>query len=92
LIKGSSGFAISEVEERFKSPGVAKQGPADAFAGADFDLATVRAGQKSGRISTARFADPLGVGKTPSRFSDPRRRKAVNRFAVLYPGSSLKMC
>lgn len=36
--------------------------------------------------------DPLGIGKTPSRFSDPRRRIAANRFGVLYLGETLKVC
>lgn len=40
----------------------------------------------------ARFKDPLGFGKSPSRFSDPRRRATGNRFGVLYLGSSLKVC
>ncbi|MDQ0564134.1 hypothetical protein QO004_005952 [Rhizobium mesoamericanum] len=36
--------------------------------------------------------DPLGFGKTPSRFSDPWRRKAENRFGVLYTGDTFKVC
>lgn len=31
-------------------------------------------------------------GKTPSRFSDPQRRKAANRFGVLYMGNTVKVC
>ncbi|WP_348984290.1 RES domain-containing protein [Mesorhizobium mediterraneum] len=31
-------------------------------------------------------------GKSPSRFSDPSRRVADNRFGVLYFGDSLKVC
>jgi hypothetical protein len=45
-----------------------------------------------GRIYFTRFRDPLGFGKSPSRFSDPRRRLPANRFGVLYLGSSLKVC
>lgn len=39
-----------------------------------------------------RYPDPLGYGKTRSRFSDPRRRVERNRFGVVYPGSSLNVC
>jgi hypothetical protein len=39
-----------------------------------------------------RYPDPLGFGKTPSRFSDPRRRIPENRFGVLYLGETVKVC
>lgn len=65
--------------------------PAD-FARANLDLTTIAAGERFGRIYFDRRADPLGFGKTPSRFSDPRRRKPENRFGVLYLGESLKVC
>ncbi|MGO4440993.1 RES family NAD+ phosphorylase [Rhizobium sp. RAF56] len=39
-----------------------------------------------------RYPDRLGFGKTPSRFSDPRRRKPANRFGVLYMGDTVKVC
>lgn len=45
-----------------------------------------------GRIYWSTYPDPLGYGKSPSRFSDPRRRVVVNRFGVLYLGDSLKVC
>ncbi len=38
------------------------------------------------------YPDPLGFGKSPSRFSDTRRRIAENRFGVLYLGETLKVC
>ena len=50
------------------------------------------AGEIFGRIFASRFSDPLGIGKAPSRFSDPRRRQPDHRFGVLYLGSSLKVC
>jgi len=56
------------------------------------DRATVAAGDRFGRIFFTRFPDPLGYGKNPSRFSDPRRRVPDNRFGVLYLGSTLKVC
>lgn len=56
------------------------------------ELATMPAGERFGRIHLARFADPIGFGKSPSRFSDPRRRRPASRFGVLYLGSSLKVC
>lgn len=66
--------------------------PTPAFARVDLDLATIPAGQVFQRIFPSRYPDPLGFGKTPSRFSDPRRRIPANRFGVLYLGSSLKVC
>ena len=65
--------------------------PAD-FASARLRLHTVRPGQTFGRIYMAGFPDPLGYGKSRSRFSDPRRRKADNRFGVLYLGETLAVC
>ena len=65
--------------------------PAD-FASARLRLHTVGAGQTFGRIYMAGFANPLGYGKSKSRFSDPRRRKAANRFGVLYLGETLAVC
>ena len=53
---------------------------------------TVPVGAKFGRIHRKTFPDPLGFGKNPSRFSDPRRRTEASRFGVLYLGSSLKVC
>ncbi|MBZ9772318.1 RES family NAD+ phosphorylase [Mesorhizobium sp. CO1-1-8] len=66
--------------------------PPSKFAAVALDTATVDAGAQFGRIFFTHFKDPLGFGKTPSRFSDPRRRAAANRFGVLYLGSSLKVC
>lgn len=66
--------------------------PTSRFAAVLLDLATVGAGERFGRIYLSRFPDPLGYGKTLSRFSDPRRRIPANRFGVLYLGSSLKVC
>jgi hypothetical protein len=45
-----------------------------------------------GRIYQARYPDPLGFGKSPSRFSDPRQRAEAKRFGVLYLGTALKVC
>ncbi len=69
-----------------------KGAPTAAFAGAPLDLATIPAGTPYRRIWATAFPNPLGFGKTRSRFSDPRRRVADNRFGVLYLGSSLKVC
>lgn len=49
-------------------------------------------GERLGRIYLDRYPDPLGFGKTPSRFSDPRRRVETSRFGVLYLGDTLKVC
>lgn len=66
--------------------------PTPAFASVALDIKTVPAAAEFGRIYRKTFPDPLGFGQNPSRFSDPRRRVAANRFGVLYLGSSLKVC
>ncbi len=65
--------------------------PAD-FASAQLRLHTIGPGQTFGRIYMSGSPDPLGYGKSKSRFSDPRRRKAANRFGVLYLGETLAVC
>jgi hypothetical protein len=66
--------------------------PTPAFDSVALDLTTIPVGAEFGRIHWKTFPDPLGFGKNPSRFSDPRRRAEGNRFGVLYLGSSLKVC
>lgn len=66
--------------------------PTAEIATVELETATVAAGQRFGRLYSSRYTDPLGFGKTPSRFSDPRRRIERNRFGVLYLGESLKVC
>lgn len=66
--------------------------PPSTFGAVALDRATIDPGKRFGRILFTRFPDPLGYGKSPSRFSDPRRRVADNRFGVLYLGSTLKVC
>jgi RES domain len=66
--------------------------PPRNFARARLQIHSVAAGLRFGRIYMDRYPDPLGFGKTPSRFSDPRRRLAANRFGVLYLGQTVKVC
>jgi hypothetical protein len=66
--------------------------PPAAFAKSRLQVHTVVAGPRFGRIYLSRYSNPLGYGKSPSRFSDPRRRIAENRFGVLYLGETLKVC
>src|SRR5580704_8037584 len=66
--------------------------PTPAFADTVLHLATVRPGERFGRIYLARYPDPLDYGRMGSRFSDPRRRVPENRFGVLYLGQTLKVC
>jgi len=66
--------------------------PTKAFAGVTLALASITPGQRFGRIYHERYPDPLGFGKTKSRFSDPRRRSEDRRFGILYLGSTLKVC
>jgi hypothetical protein len=70
----------------------ARLGPTRDFARVDLDLTSLAAGARFGRIYFDRHTNPLGFGKTSSRFSDPRRRIPKNRFGVLYLGQSLKVC
>jgi hypothetical protein len=44
------------------------------------------------RIYKAVHLNPLGYGKSPSRFSDPRRLAASKRFAVIYFNTTLQGC
>jgi len=66
--------------------------PPPDFGRAKLEVETISPGQTFGRIYWSTYPDPLGYGKSPSRFSDPRRRTAANRFGVLYFGDSLKVC
>jgi hypothetical protein len=66
--------------------------PTEEFNNVTLETVEVSAGGHFYRLYLDRYPDPLGFGKSPSRFSDPRRRVAVNRFGVLYLGESLKVC
>src|SRR6266852_9397912 len=66
--------------------------PTKAFTGVTLELSTIIPGKRFGRIYHQRYPDPLGFGKTKSRFNDPRRRSEDKRFGVLYLGSTLKGC
>jgi hypothetical protein len=66
--------------------------PPAGFENSPLDIETIPAGRRFGRIYASAFPDPLGYGKTPSRFSDPRRRDPVRLFGVVYLGDTLKVC
>lgn len=66
--------------------------PTSDFAKVPLEIATIRPGEIFGHIYLASYPDALGFGKSPSRFSDPRRRVPQNRFGVLYLGQSLSVC
>ncbi len=66
--------------------------PPAGFEHQPLDIDTIPSGRRFGRIYASAFPDPLGFGKTASRFSDPRRRDATKRFGVLYLGETLKVC
>jgi hypothetical protein len=71
---------------------VAGARPPAAFPTTPLDIHVVRSGDRFGRIYSDTHPDPLGYGKSPSQFSDPRRRIAANRFGVVYLGESLTVC
>lgn len=62
--------------------------PPPGFENSLLDIETIPAGRRFGRIYASAFPDPLGYGKTPSRFSDPRRRDPGGRFGVVYLGDT----
>jgi hypothetical protein len=66
--------------------------PTKTFADVSLDLTDIPVGKRFGRIFHRLYPDPLGFGKSPSRFSDPRRRPEEDRFGILYLGASLKVC
>jgi hypothetical protein len=66
--------------------------PPDDFAKQNLFLYKVGGDESFSRIFMGRYSDPLAFGRTPSRFSDPRRRIAANRFGVLYLGQTLEVC
>lgn len=65
--------------------------PPAGFERQPLDIETIPSGRRFGRIYASAFSNPLGFGKTASRFSDPRRRDAAKRFGVLYLGETLKV-
>lgn len=50
------------------------------------------AGVRLRRIFGRAVPDPLGLAKTPSRFSDPRNLAEGERYGVLYLGEGAKVC
>lgn len=66
--------------------------PPPNFDGASLSLRTVSAGSRFGRIYLRRYPEPLGIGKTKSRFSDPRDLTDKDRYGVLYLGSTFGVC
>jgi RES domain len=66
--------------------------PTKAFTNVTLDLAQIASGRRFGRIYHERYPNPLGFGKTKSRFSDSRRRSEDKRFGILYLGATLKVC
>ena len=66
--------------------------PPKDFASAKLQIHTLSAGHRFGRIFLERYPNALGFGKTPSRFSDPRKRIAAHRFGVLYLGQTIRVC
>jgi hypothetical protein len=66
--------------------------PPPDFGRTKLEIVTMPPGQTFGRIYWSTYPDPLGYGKSPSRFSDPRLRVPASRFGVLYLGDTLKVC
>ena len=66
--------------------------PPANFGRATLEIDIISAGRRFGRIYVGNHPNPLGYGKSPSRFSDPRKRVEANRFGVLYLGETVKVC
>ena len=71
---------------------MAKVLPPKDFASAKLQIHIVSAGHRYGRIFLEYYPNALGFGKTPSRFSDPRKRITAHRFGVLYLGQTIRVC
>lgn len=71
---------------------MSQPGPTSEFTKVKLETVTIPAGENFHRIYLDGYPNPLGFGKSRSRFSDPRKRIAANRFGVLYLGRSLKVC
>jgi hypothetical protein len=52
--------------------------PTKAFTDVTLELATIKPAERFGRIYHERYPDPLGFGKTKSRFSDPAAAPMTN--------------
>jgi hypothetical protein len=65
--------------------------PPKGFAARPLVLHSPAADETWLRLYRRTHADPLGFGKGPSRFSDPRPLPAHGRYGVVYLGSSLKV-
>ena len=67
--------------------------PPSDFSTARLEIRTIPAGARFGRISRWKYPNPLGVTKSPSRFSDPRRTlPEAQRFGVLYAAETFETC
>jgi hypothetical protein len=67
--------------------------PPPGFHRVELVTQVVGRGETFGRIHWARHPDSLAVGRSPSRFSDPRtRRPEEDRFGTLYLGRTLRVC
>ena len=66
--------------------------PPSAFASSRLVTTRLAAGVRLRRIFGRAFPDPLGLAKTPSRFSDPRSLPERERYGVLYLGDGAKVC
>ena len=54
---------------------------------------TLASGTRYSRLYNHKYPNPLGYGKTPSRFSDPRvNLPERQRYGVLYVGATLAVC
>jgi hypothetical protein len=68
--------------------------PPKTFVSSRLDLKIIHPrGASWWHLTLARYPDPLGYGKTPSRFSDPRvALPEEERFGVFYLGASIRVC
>lgn len=68
--------------------------PPKTFINSRLDFKIIHPGGASWwHLTLARYPDPLGYGKTPSRFSDPRvALPEEEQFGVFYLGASIRVC
>lgn len=74
-------------------PDLEKLEPPAGFASRPLDLHVAAPGEAWVRMYRSIYPDPLGFGRVPSRFGDPRAGLPEGeRFGVVYLGSTLKVC
>lgn len=72
---------------------MARERPSKGFSSRPLIITQIRPGTRWWRLHGRQYADPLGFGYGPSRFSDPMTSLVPPaRFGIAYFGSTVKVC